>query len=351
MQLALFLPNWLGDLTMATPALRALRRRWKGARLVGILRPYLADVLAGTNWLDEQWYYDPRSADRGLRAWAVAKRLRRERFDMAIHFTNSLRTAIVAWRGGTKRRIGFVRYARGPLLTDKLYPPRRDGRIVPEPTVDTYLALARAAGCGEESRRLELATLPRDEQSAEAVLAALGLRRTGRIVLLNCSGAYGAAKLWPVEYFAELARRIVADRDYDVLVTCGPGEREIARRIVELADDPRVVSMADQPMDLGTAKACIRRGRLMVTTDSGPRHMAAAFGLPVITLYGPMLPVWSENPTQQAVNLMLDLECIGCHARICPLKHHRCMRDLTVDRVYGEVAKRLESPSLVPRAA
>ena len=80
-------------------------------------------------------------------------------------------------------------------------------------------------------------------------------------------------------------------------------------------------------MDLGTAKACIHRCRLMVSTDSGPRRVAAAFGLPVVTMFGPMLPIWSENPTQQAANLLLDLNCIGCHKRVCPLGHHRCLSE------------------------
>ena len=99
--------------------------------------------------------------------------------------------------------------------------------------------------------------------------------------------------------------------------------------------------MADQPMDLGTAKACIRRCALMVSTDSGPRHVAAAFALPVVTLFGPMLPIWSENPTQRAANLVLDLDCIGCHKRVCPLGHHRCMRDLSVDMVFNAVQRLL----------
>ena len=167
-----------------------------------------------------------------------------------------------------------------------------------------------------------------DERSADAVFERLGLRGDGRVVALNSSGAYGGSKLWPVEYFAELARRIVAELDHDVLVFCGPKERDIARRIVGLSASGRVFSMADQPMDLGTAKACIRRCRLMVSTDSGPRHVAAALGLPLVTLFGPMLPVWSENPTQRAINLVLDLDCIGCHQRVCPLGHHRCMRRL-----------------------
>jgi heptosyltransferase II len=338
MKIAIFLPNWLGDLTMATPMLRAMRRHFgPQSHIVGILRPYLADVLAGTDWLDEQWFFHPRAKDRNLHSWAVARRMRQQQFDMAVLLPNSLRAAAVAWIGRAKERIGYVRYGRGPLLTGKLYPRRIGRQLVPLPMVDTYLELARVLGCGEESRRLELATVEADERSADGVFARLGLPGDGRVVALNSSGAYGGSKLWPVEYFAALARRIVDDLGHNALVFCGPKERDIARQIVGMAGSPRVVSMADQPMDLGTAKACMRHCRLMVSTDSGPRHVAAAFGLPVVTLFGPMLPVWSENPTQRAVNLMLDLDCIGCHKRVCPLGHHRCMRDLTVEMVFQAV--------------
>jgi heptosyltransferase-2 len=103
-------------------------------------------------------------------------------------------------------------------------------------------------------------------------------------------------------------------------------------------------------MDLGTAKACLQHTCLMVSTDSGPRHVAAALCKPVITMYGPIGPNLSENPTQQAVNLMLDLDCMGCHKRVCPLGHHRCMRDLTVDQVFGEVATLIDKQKLA-RAA
>ncbi len=344
MKIAVFLPNWLGDVAMATPTLRSLRRHFgPQAKIVGIMRPYLSDVLAGTGWLDEQWFFNPRAEDRELRSRAVARRMRGERFDLAVLMTNSFRTAWVAWRGGAKRRVGYVRYGRGLLLTDKLH-LRRDGRrIVPEPMVETYLKLARSIGCEEESPRLELTTTAADERSADAVFERLGLRGEKPIAVLNSSGAYGGSKLWPVEYFGRLARRIVDELDYDVLVICGPKEREIAREVVRLAGaGPRVCSMADQPMDLGTSKACIRRCRVMVSTDSGPRHVAAALGLPVVTLFGPMLPVWSENPTQRTANLVLDLDCIGCHKRVCPLGHHRCMRDLSVETVFAAVRNVLQ---------
>ncbi|MGD0655829.1 MAG: lipopolysaccharide heptosyltransferase II [Thermoguttaceae bacterium] len=350
MKAVIFLPNWLGDLVMATPLLRAVRRKFgNNARLVGVLRPYLADVLSGTDWLDEQWFFNPRAADRSERAWAVTNRLRQEHFDLAILMTNSVRPALMSWWAGIKQRLGYAQYGRGPLLTYKLHPRRQGGQIVQEPVVETYLTIADALGCGRESARLELATTTREEDSADAVFKRLDLRRDGRLILLNSGSAYGAARVWPVEYFGSLARRLTKQYDHDVLVMCGPNEQGIAKEVVKHSDSPRVFSMADQPLDLGTAKACIRRGRLMVSTDSGPRHVAAALGKPVITLYGPTPPLWSENPTQRAINLSLDLDCIACKKRVCPLKHHRCMRELTVDMVFAAVLKMLESCPSIPQ--
>ena len=99
--------------------------------------------------------------------------------------------------------------------------------------------------------------------------------------------------------------------------------------------------MADQPLGLATSKACIQRSRLTVSTDSGPRHVAAAFDKPVVTLFGPTLPVWVANPTVRGVDLQLDLDCIGCAQRTCPQRHHRCMQELSVESVHAEVVKLL----------
>jgi heptosyltransferase-2 len=344
MTIGIFLPNWLGDVAMATPVLRAMRRRFGSrARLVGIMRPYLAEVLGGTDWLDEQWYFDPRAKDRNVKFWALVRRMRRQRLEMAVLLSNSFHTALTAWMGGARRRVGYARHGRGLLLTDRIRPPRAGRKIRPMPMVDYYLELAHAVGCPDESPRLELATTEADEAAADMVWQELGLRGDGRVILLNSSGAYGGAKLWPVEHFGRLAAQIADRLDHDVLVVCGPNERQIARDIVRHADRPRVFSMAEQPMGLGVAKAAIRRGRLMVSTDSGPRHVGAALGLPLVTLFGPMLPVWSENPTQRAANLVLDLDCIGCRRRTCPLGHHDCMRKLSVETVFGEVVRLLEA--------
>jgi len=343
-KIAIFLPNWLGDVAMATPVFRAVRKHFGAeAWTVGIMRPNLRELLGGTDWLSEQWYFDPKEKLAEFRRRAIIRRMRAASFDLAILLPNSFSSALTAWRGGAARRVGYVRYARGLLLTDRLYPPRRNGRRVEEPMVDYYLRLAETVGCPAESRRLELHTTAADEATADRVWRDLGLRIDGRVIALNSSGAYGAAKLWPVEHFGLLARRIVVELKHDVLIVCGPRERVIARDIVRHSGMDRVFSMAEGPIGIGASKACLARCRLLVSTDSGPRHVAAALGRPVVTLFGPMLPVWSENPTQQAANLYLDLDCIGCHKRVCPLGHHRCMRDLTVDMVYHEMVRLMES--------
>lgn len=337
MNIAIFLPNWLGDTVMATPMLRAVRRHFAEARLIGIMRPYLADVLSGTHFLDEQWYFNPRAKQPELKHWAIVKRMRREGIDIALLLPNTLRTAVISRLGGAHERVGYSRYGRGPLLTTKVESARR-GSLNESPTVENYLRIAEAVGCAPESRRLELVTLPQDEHNAEIVWQNLGLR-DGCVITFNTGSSNGQARSWPNQHFAKLGRRLAEDFDQDILVMCGPKERPIAEEIVRLADHPRVFSMAEQPLDIGTAKACIRRGRLMISTDSGPRHIAAAFGKPVVTLRGPTPPILSQNPTVQAIDLRLELECIGCQNRICPLGHHKCMRDLTPDLVYREIAK------------
>jgi heptosyltransferase-2 len=348
--IAVFLPNWVGDVVMATPTLRALREHFAAARIVGVMRPHAADVLAGTAWLDDKLLYDPRSTDSRQRGWTLARRLRREKVDLALLLPNSWRTALLAWCGGARDRLGYVRGGRGMLLNRKLYPPRTGRRLASVSALDCYLELAYAAGCPSASRQVELATLPADEQAADAVWSRFRLPRGRQVVVLNSGGAYGAAKLWPTPYFASLARRLATDDRRHVLVICGPQERGLAAEIVRGAAHPRVRSLSEERLSIGLSKACVRRAAAMVTTDSGPRHFAAAFGVPVVTLFGPTHIGLSENYHPRAIHLQHELDCVPCQRRTCPLGHHRCMVDLKIDEVYRAIRQLLPSRETV-RAA
>jgi heptosyltransferase-2 len=266
-RLGIFLPNWLGDVVMATPAIRALRELiGPSGRLIGIMRPYVSEILGGTEWLDATILYDKQQSRFGFASRAVYQQLRSAELDRVVLLTNSLRTAWMAWRSGARERIGYAGDMRSWLLTERLPRPR-----VPLATVDGYLALATAAGAEIGSRRTELKTSAADESAADVAWDGLGLPPGDRVVLLNSGGAYGAAKRWPAEHFAELARRIVADGRSWVLVNCGPAERNVAKEIEALAGHPRVVSLARfDELPIGLTKACIRRSRVVVSTDSGP---------------------------------------------------------------------------------
>jgi heptosyltransferase-2 len=332
--LAVFLPNWVGDAVLATPALRALRRSLPGERLLGVMRPVVAEVLAGTGWLDEQLLFDPYGSARENRTWPVVRQLRAQRPQTVLLFTNSLRTGLMAWLSGARRRVGYCMHGRRWLLTDRLEPPRRHGRLLPSSVLDAYLNLTARLGCPAASRRLELATLPADEAAADVVWQRFGLPPHGEVVLLNSSGAYGEAKLWPTEYFAQLARRLGAECGRMVLVLCGPAEQARAAEIAARAAHPRVVSLAEVQPSIGLSKACVRRAGLLITTDSGPRHFAAAFNIPVVSLFGPTHPAWSENYHPLDVHLQRQVPCGPCQRRRCPLVHHRCLRELSVEEVF-----------------
>lgn len=341
---AVFIPNWIGDAAMCTPALRALRKQVGAAgRITAVLRPYVADVLAGTRWTEAQILCDRHSKNPAERAASVVKRMRRERFDAVVLLTNSFRAAGMAWLSGAPIRAGYVRNARGGLLTHKLRYPVAWGRRLPMPCIDEYLNIVYCLGCDPEPPRLELATLASDESAADAVWNKHQLPSGDRVIVLNSGGAYGAAKLWPSEYFGELARRIANELGHSVLVICGPAERQVAREIVAHAAHPAVVHLADDHASVGLSKACIRRSRLLVTTDSGPRFFGIAFGLPVVTLFGPTRIDWTRTHFSGEMCLQHAVPCGPCGRRQCPLGHHECMRALSVARVFASVSQQLEA--------
>ena len=333
-RIALFLPNWVGDVVMATPAVRAVREHFPAAELVAVCKPYVADVLAGSPWFGDVLLFD-KTGPREQGLWAVARRLLRERVDAALLFPNSFRAALAARLGGCRTVVGFSRYGRRFLLGTRLYPKRNLwGRPVPSPVIDDYNRLAVALGTPDPGYRMELFTTPADEAAADAVWERFGLRKYPRLVGLNPGAAFGAAEHWPAESFARLARMLTQRLGCGVTVLCGPSERDMARRIADDSRSPHAFPLSDIPLSLGLTKAVVRRLDLLVTTDSGPRHFAAAFNRPVVSLFGPTHIEWTETYFQKAVHLQKQVPCGPCQKRVCPLDH-RCMRALSPDEVFA----------------
>jgi heptosyltransferase II len=237
-------------------------------------------------------------------------------------------------------------------LTDRL-DPKTDarGRPVPSPIIDDYNGLAVALGTPDPGHQMALFTTPADEARANGVWAQFGLGRHSRVVALNPGAAFGAAKHWPVAHFAELARMLTQRTASGVLVLCGPTERDMARKIAADSRSPHVFSLSDTPLSLGLTKAIIRRSDLLVTTDSGPRHFAAAFNRPVVSLFGPTHIEWTDTYFEKEEHLQKRVPCGPCQQRTCHLDH-RCMRELSPAEVFDAATRLLTRfPLPTPREA
>jgi heptosyltransferase-2 len=343
MNIAVFWPNWIGDAVMATPAVRALCAHFPRARLISVLKPYIAGLLEGSPWCEWPIFLDGRGP-KSVQWAAAARSLRGHRIDAAVLFPNSFRSALVAWLGNCRRRVGMARAGRDWLLTDRLAPRRdRRGRLRPSPVIEDYNRLVERLSCPSPGYRMELFTTAVGETAAEAIWQQAGFAQRREVVCLNPGAAFGSAKHWPVPSFAALGRALAERRGSGVLVLCGPAERESAQAIVALAGHPAVHSLAEQPVSLGLTRACVRRSDLLITTDSGPRHFAAAFGVPVVTLFGPTFIAWTETYYDGAVHLQKRVPCGPCQLRVCPLDH-RCMTTLGPEEVFRAADALLNSP-------
>lgn len=330
--IALFLPNWIGDVVMATPAIRAVHHSYPSHRLIAIGRSYVRDVVSGLPYLRRFIPLDRRGF---IDSW---QSLKAERPSSAILFPNSFRVAAMAKAAGCRSIVGMGRYGRDFLLTKRLYAPRdRNGTYRPVPVIHEYNRIATAFGTSDPGYRMELAVTPRDETQTDVFWSRKGLNRYRTVIGINPGGAFGSSKHWPTASFAEVARQLTTFANTAVLILCGPQEREEARRIAGQANHPSVLSLADESLSIGLTKSVIRRLAMLVTTDSGPRHMATALGVPAVTLFGPTHIGWTETYSPLDRNVQLSLPCGPCQQRVCPLGHHRCMTELTPDSVLNVI--------------
>jgi heptosyltransferase-2 len=296
-RLLVVMPSWLGDVVMATPALRALRTALRGSFIGALIRPGMDQLLAGSDLVDEL-HVERSSGVFGPKF--IAAKLRPRRYDAALLLTNSFSTALITRIAGIPRRIGYDRDARGLLLSERLRAPvRADGSFAAIPAVRYYLDAARAvvgASMPEGSGLMELATTPEEEASADRILAAAGVRQGERYVVLN-PGGNNVAKRWPAERFGALADHLAATHGVRVVVNGSPAEGEVLAAVAAAAKVP-IADVSTHGITIGALKAIVRRAALMVTNDTGPRHIAAAFGVPLVSMFGPTDHRWTTIATR-----------------------------------------------------
>jgi heptosyltransferase II len=318
--------NWIGDAVMSLPAIRAIRDIFPHARVAVLAKPWVADVYARESAIDGVIPY------AGTRR-AIAAELRAQRFDAAILLQNAFNAALVTWLAGIPVRIGYNRDARGLLLTHAI-PVPEPGEI-PRHERFYYLELLRRAGLMERFPACDAIRLDGlDAARAEGAAHLARLRIDGPVIGVSPGAAFGGAKRWPAERFAQVAREFPR-----ALLFGSTAERELCDRIA--AEVPGAVNLAGQTtlrefIDL--ASVC----RLFLTNDSGAMHIASAAGVPTVTVFGATDDT-TTGPTGPLARVVREhAECSPCLLRECPIDH-RCMTRVTPERVTAVARELLET--------
>ena len=324
--------NWVGDAILALPAIRAVRKRFPGAEIEILARPYVADIYRDQEICNQLIPYDPKSLHAGFSGRErLAAELRAQKFDVALLLQNAFDAAWLSWRANIPERIGYARDARSFLLT-RAIPLPRHGEI-PAHEKFYYLELLRRAGWLESVQDESFIGLHVPEERrrrADEFLCKSGVRPGALRIAIGAGASYGAAKCWPPSRFAEVTDRLQAEADADVILFGTVGEANVSKAISAEMRQPPIdltgkTAIADLP-------ALLSQCHLFIGNDSGAMHVAAAVGLPVIAVFGPTDPLGTSPVTQRCSIIQQKPYCSPCFLRRCPTDH-RCMTAVTAGMV------------------
>lgn len=298
-RLVVVLPSWVGDAVMATPVLRALRLELTEARIIAVVRPGLNELLAGSPWVDE--YVVSRNSGV-FGPMKLGRMMRQHEPDAGLLLPNSFRSALSLWLSGCRVRVGYARDGRSLFLTHPIAAPLRNR---PVPAVEYYAALAeQALGLGRIDRTIQLHTTEAEQRAADELLRSVG----ERFIVLN-PGANKVEKRWPAERFAAVGDELIDRYGVDIVVNGSPGEAAIVDAVIIASRHrERYINLAQRGVRLGSLKAVLERAALLITNDTGPRHIAAALGTPIVSLFGPTDHRWTtlEGGRVREVRLLAE---------------------------------------------
>jgi heptosyltransferase-2 len=310
---------------MSLPALRAIRSRYPDAHITVLAKPWVAALYEGERSVDTVVPLDLKAR------WKQALSLRREKFDLAVLFPNSFESALLVFLTGAGRRIGYARDGRAPLLTDAIAAPR-SGEI-PRHERFYYLELLRRAGLMDTIPATSEIHLGGADEAAERgrrIFATRGVKLP--VVGVSPGAAYGGAKRWLPERFAEAAGRLAGSVGGSVAVFGSAGERAMCADVAAACAGHNFAGATTLREFIDMAAAC----RIFLSNDSGAMHIAAALGVPSVTVFGPTDETATGPCGTNARIVREPVDCAPCKLRECPIDH-RCMTRVGVESVVAAV--------------
>ena len=321
-KLLVLAPNWIGDVVMATPFLALLRKYNPDDFITVLCRDYVSELLRRSAFIDDLITY---RRDGGVTKAILALRARRpdQGWDASFLLPVSFSSALVAYLGGTTRRIGYRGNGRDWLLTDPITP--QDHRKIH--LSSEYAALAgQYSGAGEEVLPAPCVIPPYDWKRR---LESFGLG--GSYAVFAAGAAYGPAKVWPAERFAKLAARLKSEEGLRTVTVGSAKEEKYLDNITGTDED--ALNLAGRSC-IGDLMSILRGAAIVVGNDSGPVHVSAAMGVPTVSIFGSTSPVWTAPAGLRARTVASGADCSPCFRKECPEGDTRCLRDITVDEVF-----------------
>lgn len=318
----------IGDLIMTSPVFPALRRAYPAARidlLCSDAAKPVAEMMREAGWFDELIVMRLGARDRAEFA-AAAQAVRAGRYDAAIDLRGDFRNVLILWEARVPLTVGQATSGADYLLDLAVHPPRN--------THQARVAAEQVKLIGVDVDRFEpLLPVPEsDAAAARAWMAGRGLTPDRPIVAIHLT-AWLEVKVWPVERFAEVARRLIDQHGAQVVAIGGKNDREVGERFAELVGRPVVLAAGE--LNLRHTAALLAACAAMIGNDSGPAHVASAVGTPVVDLFGPA-PVDVYRPLSPTTTVLKSPRACepGCGGT-CARPRERCLLDITADQVYA----------------
>ena len=316
-------PNWVGDAVLAIPAMKAMRRHFPKAEITLLVRPWVAGLFTFAPFIDKIWSQDKPS---GLASWTrITRDIRDRAFDLALLLPNSFESALMIFLGGVPRRIGYATDGRRWLLTDSI--TRSHDR---QHQTLYYLDLVNTLSAVNDAPSIEIQATKEERTNARKLLMTEGIPSDSPFLVLNPGAAYGSAKRWHEDRFADAADVLACEFQLQVALIGSEAERPSAERIRGRMKGPAAI--LNGRTSLEALIGVLAESSLMITNDSGPMHMAAALGVPTVAVFGSTDEKVTGPYGPRTRIVKYPVECSPCLLRDCPIDH-RCMNGVTVENV------------------
>jgi heptosyltransferase-2 len=337
MNIIVRMPNWIGDLVMATPILADLRQKFPDASITAMCKRPLSDLLLHDPNIDELFSFTRPQNQFLIREDSrnIVNKIRSGAFDVGILLTNSFSSAWWFWQGKVKRRIGFSKYFRSLLLTEALSMPKKGD----EHEVLTYKRLLEPLGIPISETKPALYLVDQELHNARTLLYQRGYQKGHTLIGVNVGAAYGSAKCWPLDRFRTLSEKLLADPDLYLLFFGDAASSPLVKEICQTL--PKRAMNVSGATTLRELACLIQECNLLVTNDSGPMHIAAALGTPLVALFGSTDDRATGPYGQGEAVINKKAACSPCFKRNCPIDF-RCMKEISVDEVVKKAREQLE---------